>query len=271
MACERNIPASMDPLVVAEIDVRLDTIVRENSVRILFAVESGSRAWGFPSPDSDYDCRFVYVRGHDDYLSLFPKRDVIETAVTPVFDVNGWDVAKALKLMLSGNAVIIEWLTSPIVYRADTQSRADILALAGQIADRNRIAKHYMHLAKQIAAKYLDDPNEVALKKIFYALRPVVALRWLSRHPDARIAPMNFQQLCAGAGLSSEVESLISKLLVEKAASREMGRGPLPGVLAEFIGAELKSAAASFPLDEPPTMQDRELADWYFRKLVAQG
>src|SRR3569832_2200251 len=98
------------PDAVSEVRRRLDD-VRASGVRILLAIESGSRAWGFPSPDSDYDCRFLYLRKTGDYLALFPQRDVIETPLDGEMDVHGWDLQKALKLLLRGNAVVIEWLT----------------------------------------------------------------------------------------------------------------------------------------------------------------
>ena len=108
---------------------RLDSVVRERGVRILHAIESGSRAWGFPSPDSDYDCRFVHCHPLADYARLRPPRDVIETPLTPVLDVNGWDIRKALALGLKGNAVILEWLRSPIVYRGEPGFAAAMDAL----------------------------------------------------------------------------------------------------------------------------------------------
>ena len=120
----RHIHQTMDAAVVGEIDNRLESIRVDENVNIPWAIESGSRAWGFPSPDSDYDCRFVYVRPLADTLRLFPKRDVIEMPITPVFDVGGWELGKALKLLLKGNAVIIEWLMSPIIYDGDPVFRA---------------------------------------------------------------------------------------------------------------------------------------------------
>ncbi|GAB2637937.1 nucleotidyltransferase domain-containing protein [Nocardia goodfellowii] len=110
----RVIPTSMDPAVVGHIDAELDRVQREHRVSVRLAVESGSRAWGFPSPDSDYDCRFVYVGALDNYLTPWPARDVIETPLVGLLDVNGWDLAKALRLLVAGNAVLIEWLMSPI-------------------------------------------------------------------------------------------------------------------------------------------------------------
>lgn len=264
----RHIPASLDPVVVADIDARLEAIEGEHNVSILLAIESGSRAWGFPSPDSDYDCRFVYVRPREDYLALFPKRDVIETPMTAVLDVNGWDLGKALRLMLNGNAVIIEWLTSPIVYRANATFRAEFLALASDTADRVRIARHYLHLAESIIARHLRDPGDVALKKIFYALRPAIALRWLRHHPEARVAPMNFQELCAGAGLAQPLSQEIAALLAEKAQTRELGRGALPAAIRETISRELAEAAAEFEKRPPYPVAHVAAADAFFRRWL---
>src|SRR5262249_47181029 len=139
----RAIPSSMNPSVVAKIDSQLESIAREHGVTIPFAIESGSRAWGFPSPDSDYDCRFIYVRSLEDYLSLFPPRDVIETPLDGDLDVNGWDLAKAIRLLLKGNAVVIEWLTSPIVYTADKWFRDSFFSLSERVANRELVARHY--------------------------------------------------------------------------------------------------------------------------------
>ena len=107
----RAIRASLDVDVVAEIDRRLASVSRDHGVRIPWAIESGSRAWGFPSPDSDYDCRFIFVRPAEVYLGLWPARDVINTPLDAVFDVNGWDLAKAVRLVARGNATAIEWVT----------------------------------------------------------------------------------------------------------------------------------------------------------------
>ena len=104
----RSIDASMDTAIVAAIDDRLGGVAAEQGVRIPWAIESGSRAWGFPSPDSDYDCRFFYVRTGEEYLSPWRPRDVIETPLDAVFDVNGWDLIKAVRLATSGNATFAE-------------------------------------------------------------------------------------------------------------------------------------------------------------------
>jgi predicted nucleotidyltransferase len=117
-------------------------------VAIGLAVESGSRAWGFPSPDRDYDCRFVFIRPLAHYLTPRPRRDVIELPLVDELDVNGWDLAKSLKFLMKGNAVIIEWLTSPLVYRGDEEFCSSFLALARAVADRNLVIRHHLHLSE---------------------------------------------------------------------------------------------------------------------------
>lgn len=103
--------------IVKEINEKLDEIEEKENVRILHAIESGSRAWGFASPDSDYDVRFIYARRREDYLRLDEPRDVIEWQLDDVLDINGWDLKKALKQFARGNATLFEWSGSPIVYR----------------------------------------------------------------------------------------------------------------------------------------------------------
>ena len=166
----RSIPASMDAGKVASIDAGVDSIVLEHGVVIGLAVESGSRAWGFPSPDSDYDCRFVYIRPLAHYLTPWPRRDVIELPLVNDLDVNGWDLAKSLKLLMKGNAVIIEWLTSPLVYRGDEEFRSSFLALASAVADRDLVIRHYLHLGEEFRRRHLSDAAAVPLKKLLAAV-----------------------------------------------------------------------------------------------------
>ncbi|MEN3161558.1 nucleotidyltransferase domain-containing protein [Tistrella mobilis] len=242
----RRIDPGMDSEVVARIDRRLDDLEAAEDMTILLAVESGSRAWGFPSPDSDYDCRFVYLRHTDRYLSPWPPRDVIETPVEGVFDVNGWDLAKALKLMLKGNAVILEWLRSPIVYRGDQAFRQGLLDFAMRHADRELIARHYLHLGERQRMTYFGDGQSVPQKKIFYALRPAAALRWLRLHPDAGIPPMHFPTLMAECEPPAAVAAIAEALMARKARTRELGTEPLDPVLATFIDDTFAEARAIF-------------------------
>src|SRR3546814_6400248 len=115
----------------SRIEALLERIELEHGVRILFAVESGSRAWGFASADSDWDVRFVYARPAEYYLSLAPRRDVIELPIENGIDAGGWDIRKALSLLLNANPTLLEWLKSPIVYR-----RGPVMAQLARLAER---------------------------------------------------------------------------------------------------------------------------------------
>src|ERR1700761_9452058 len=130
----RNIPGEMDAEKVALIDAMLDRIADEHRVFLPLAIESGSRAWGFSSPDSDYDCRFVFVRRAVDHITPWTARDVIELPLEGDLDANGWDLRKALRLLLKGNAVIVEWLRSPVIYRGQAWFRDAFLEFAQRTA-----------------------------------------------------------------------------------------------------------------------------------------
>lgn len=220
----RAIPADLDPRVVADIDATLDAIVRDEGVAIPWAIESGSRAWGFPSPDSDYDGRFLYVRPSADYLSIWPRRDVIEMPLVGELDVNGWDLAKALRLMLKGNAVVLEWLQSPIVYRGDAAFRDALLDLGRRHADRGAIGRHYLHLGERQRRTYFGDDKSVAVKKLFYALRPAAALRWLRMHADAAMPPMHFPTLMAECDPPRDLAALTKELTRAQGGDARAGR-----------------------------------------------
>lgn len=264
----RSLPPEFDPAVVAAIDGRLDAVERDEGVRILLAIESGSRAWGFPSPDSDYDCRFLYVRPRDDYLSLWPRRDVIETPLDAVLDVNGWDLGKALRLVVKGNAVVLEWLQSPITYRGDAGVRAELLAFAKDAADRSAVARHYLHLGVRQYPTYFAQDKQVSVKKAFYALRPAVALRWLRLRPDRSVAPMHFPTLMAESDVDAQLAAVVADLLARKAVTRELGRAPLPAAIRHFIEREFAIAEGGFTEPAPATSARHAAADALFRRLL---
>lgn len=92
--------------IKAKIMQKLSETEAHYNVKIPLAIESGSRGWGFASPDSDYDCRFVYVHERDWYLSVLDKSDIIEYAADPIYDVNGWDIKKVLQHIMKSNAVM---------------------------------------------------------------------------------------------------------------------------------------------------------------------
>lgn len=249
-----------------EVQRRLDAIEAREQCRILFAVESGSRAWGFPSPDSDYDVRFVYARPAEWYLSLSPGRDVIETPIEDDMDVNGWDVRKALHLVLKSNAVISEWMESPIFYRRDAAALRRLRGFADRALHPRAMTYHYLHLARrQVTAK--PSREEIALKRYFYALRPALALRFLRLHAGHR-PPMQLQALMASTELAETASRTIDRLVEIKRKTREMGSGPRIAVLDRLITAETTAAAKLIESAPERSTGDIAAADRLFRRLI---
>jgi predicted nucleotidyltransferase len=266
----RSLGPDFDPLTVDAIDRRLQFIKEAEHATVLLAVESGSRAWGFPSPDSDYDCRFIYLRRRDDYLSLVRCRDVIEIPLDGALDIGGWDLGKALLLLLKGNAVVIEWLTSPFVYAGDRRFRAECLALARAAAQPASLAHHYLHLGERQRRSYFADLRSIQLKKVFYALRPAMALRWLRMHPEQTLVPMHFPTLVEQTDLSLDVLAFVEDLLMRKAATRELGSGPLPPAIAALIDEEFSIAREIWPRTaRRPNSESLTAANVLFRRWIA--
>lgn len=232
---------------------------------IPWGIESGSRAWGFPSPDSDYDCRFLYVRGLGDYLSPWRRRDVIETPLDKVFDVIGWYLAKALRLLVKGNGTLTEWLRSPIVYRGDPVFRDEFLALAEQVTDRALLGRHYRHVGLQHFAT-----ERLSLKRFFYALRPAAVLHWLGAHPDRAVPPMELMAALEDGDAPAEVRAASTELVALKAATHEFGDGEVPDVLARFVDAELTRAERFESAVHPDPARAQELCEAFFERVVAR-
>ncbi|MEV5032739.1 nucleotidyltransferase domain-containing protein [Sphingobium sp. LMC3-1-1.1] len=224
-----------------EIETRLTAIEEAHDVRILLAVESGSRAWGFPSPDSDYDVRFIYVRPRAWYLSLKPGRDVIETPIEDDIDLNGWDIRKALGLLLKSNAVVSEWIESPIRYRPVHSAVAPLAALADQLLDAPGLAHHYANLGRNAAERWLEDHGDVPVKRYFYALRPALAIRCMRLNGNVR-PPMNLQALVELSALPDCMRDEVAKLVEAKRQSNELSNVTRVPALDDLIREELARA-----------------------------
>jgi predicted nucleotidyltransferase len=181
-----------DSTIEQEIQTKLSTIENTYDVNILYACESGSRAWGFASNDSDYDVRFIYAHPKPWYLTIDEKRDVIELPVNNILDIGGWELRKALQLMRKSNAVIFEWLQSPIVYRKDPDFLAHIQHIMGQFFSSRSGAHHYISMAKN-AFDHDLQAGQINIKRYFYALRPLFAALWIVQYRT--VPPMTFEAL----------------------------------------------------------------------------
>lgn len=157
---------------------KLNEIEQKENIKILLAVESGSRAWGFASTGSDYDVRFIYVRKPEHYLRLEKTRDVIELPINDELDINGWDLDKTLRLLYKSNPTLFEWFSSPVVYRKTGFSDRIAPLLKEYFTPSNSIY-HYLGTAKSNYVAYIRGKDEVKAKKYFYVLRPLLACRWI--------------------------------------------------------------------------------------------
>ncbi|MEP3891980.1 MAG: nucleotidyltransferase domain-containing protein [Hellea sp.] len=246
---------------------RLRKIEIDEDVRILFAIESGSRAWGFPSPDSDYDVRFIYARPMGWYLSLVPGRDVIELPIVDDLDINGWDIKKALGLLLKPNPVMLEWLSSPIRYIWNEEVCNLLTDFSKNVAHGPACLNHYLHLGGRQWDIYIDGKDEVKLKKYFYIVRPAMAVRWMRLHP-AIVPPMNFQELLSGIDLSAGLTSDLEDLLYAKSQSKEIGLAPRVASIDAFINAEFAWAKDAVKTISGQKSELRNTADDIFRQII---
>ena len=230
----------------SEIMDQLRDIELANNVTVLYACESGSRGWGFASPDSDYDVRFIYVHRLPWYMQVSPQRDVIEVPISGDLDINGWELRKALGLMKKGNATLIEWLDSPVVYRADEDFLAQMRQAAQQTHQAERSFHHYIHMARGNYRDYLRGQT-VRLKKYLYVLRPLLATLWVEQ--GRGVAPIRFADLVDGLVTDIALQAAISELLLHKRSAKESEYGKPWPVINAFIDREL----SRLELVSPPT------------------
>ncbi|MBD1366800.1 nucleotidyltransferase domain-containing protein [Mucilaginibacter sp. ZT4R22] len=174
------------------INQKLLELEQQQNIRILYACESGSRAWGFASPDSDFDVRFIYARQLNDYLNIADIKDVVELPVNEILDIGGWDLRKALKLFLKSNSPLYEWLQSPIIYQQDDSFATTLQALMSAYYSQRSGANHYLSMAFNTLTNDLQS-SEVKMKRYFYALRPALACQWIIE--KGTVPPMEFAHL----------------------------------------------------------------------------
>ena len=227
---------------------KLNEIEKKENVRILLAVESGSRAWGFASPDSDYDVRFIYVRPKEEYLRLESIRDVIELPIEGDLDINGWDLAKTLQLLRKSNPTLFEWFSSPIVYR-ETPFAEEFRSAMQKYFSSKRGLSHYLSMAVSNYREHLRG-DEVKAKKYFYVLRPILACRWIL---DKGTPPsMMFSELL-DAELDPALRPEVDRLLEIKQNVPELKMIPRVNILNLYLDEsieEIKDRIAGLPEDE---------------------
>lgn len=258
-----------DPAILDRIKASLREIEERDQVRILYAVESGSRAWGFPSANSDYDARFLYVQRPDWYLSINAdaKRDVIERPITDLLDINGWDLRKALGLFVKSNPPLLEWLRSPIVYRDQLGLAAQLRSLLPQYHSPISSAHHYLQMAKGNHREYLKGET-VRLKKYFYVIRPMLAVLWIEQGRGP--APTEFEALLTLIADRTELMAAIRDLLDRKKAGDELDQGAAIPVIDRFLNDEIERLA-DFQAPARPSPLDLRPLNLVFQNALRQA
>lgn len=218
---------------------KLSQIEERENIRIIYACESGSRAWGFASPDSDYDVRFIFIRPVQDYLRVQELPDFIDAELNEVYDINGWDLKKFLKQLYKSNPVIFEWAGSPVVYKTSSEWK-QVLELMKEFVQESSILAHYRGMAKNNVRSNFDT-SEIVLKKYLYVLRPVLACIWIMQKHS--VPPTEFGRLVDEV-LPQELRYIVDELLKAKKNAGEKQKGLRIPELDLFIEVKLNEAAA---------------------------
>lgn len=259
----------MDPSVQAEIQARLKALEAEHDIRVVYACESGSRAWGFASTDSDYDVRFLYAHPQAWYLSLDLQRrsDTLDVPITDDLDLHGWDVRKALQLFRKSNPPLLEWLQSPTVYREDTAVMERWRALLPTYYTPIAAGYHYLHMAQGNYKDYLKGADRIWTKKYLYVLRPLLGIRWIERK-DAPV-PMEFARLVDAGVDRDDLRDAIDRLLTRKRSGEERDEGPRLPVIHAFIEDELDRLQDTH-FASPDGAKPLEPLNAFFRDIVCR-
>lgn len=245
-----------------EIINKLNEIEKKERVKIIYAIESGSRAWGFESIDSDYDVRFIYVRKKEDYLCLDEKSDVIELPIDEVFDISGWDIKKALKLLYKSNPSLLEWFASPIVYK-ETKEASYIREVTPLYFSQKKSYHHYQKMAKTLL-KYINK-EKVPVKKYLYILRCILSSQYIVH--NKKQPPIEIERLIE-CELPNELREDINKLLMIKKNSNEKKYVNRISSLDEFILTNLDERDVSSLMDGESLW---EPLNEVFRKVIEKN
>ncbi len=255
----------VDAAMRERVHLVLRDIEKRYGVRVLYACESGSRSWGFASPDSDYDVRFIYVHAPEWYLRVEPQRDVIEVPVDSELDVCGWEWRKALGLLKGANPTLLEWLGSPVVYEQDSEIMDVLRALVPEWFSAQKSRWHYFSMARKNFRGYLQG-DEVRLKKYFYVLRPLLAVQWLEAGKG--MPPVRFDRLVEGTVQDPLLLNEIKELLEAKQNAGEAKYGPRRPLLHDFITQELAADSDRMLLADSRKRNTDELDALLFRTVM---
>lgn len=245
--------------------IKIREIEEKENIRVLYAVESGSRAWGFASPDSDYDVRFIYVRDKDFYLSLRENKDFIDWELNDVLDINGWDIKKALQHFHKSNATLFEWSNSPIVYYTTNEWKELYRNTACSYFSCKSAMYHYYGTAAKNYHEYLLD-DMVKYKKYFYVLRPILACMWIEEKKCP--PPVLFDELFDTV-LEDKMKPEVMDLLAKKIIMSESDKAPKAAAVNTWIEEKLAYYKDFLDKTEDDRNTDWEPLEKAFRDILS--
>lgn len=257
----------IDQTIHNEIIDRLNALEKEENIKIIYACESGSRAWGFPSADSDHDVRFIYLRRTEWYLSIDEGRDVIEKDILKQIDLSGWDLKKALKLFRKSNPPLFEWLGSPIVYLEKFSIANKLRTFLPEFYSPISCMHHYFHMAEGNYRQYLKG-DRVWIKKYFYVLRPILACKWIEQNRGP--IPTEFNILVDKIIQDEKLKKCINNLVFEKKEGNELYWGPKIPEISEFINNEIDGLKDKLHIMKKRKRTDFEKLNDIFRSALVE-
>lgn len=241
---------------------QLQQIEESHQLRILYACESGSRGWQFPSPDSDFDVRFIYIRSADFYLSVTEQPDHLGFPINDELDIYGWDLKKVLQLIGKSNTTPFEWLQSPIVYQEVDSFKFQLWTLSQYFFSQRINAHHYLGMAKS-AMSTITNNNEISIKKLFYVLRPLLAAKWCLE--KSGIAPMTIDPLLEL--MPKNLQDIVQDLVRYKSTAVEAMAVKIDEDLKNWVEGELELCSQAVKIIEK-TKFDFSLLDTCFLKMI---
>lgn len=244
--------------------MKIKEIEEKENIRVLHVIESGSRAWGFASPDSDYDVRFIYVRDKDFYLSLRENKDFIDWELNEILDINGWDIKKVLQHFHKSNAVVFEWSNSPVVYYTTKEWKKLYDVVASKYFACKASMYHYYGTANKNFHEYLME-DMVKYKKYFYVLRPILACKWIEEKKCP--PPVLFDELVSSV-LEEDMKPVIADLLAKKVQMSEADKAPKVDKLNQYMEDKLAYYKALLDGMDDDRNPDWEPLENAFREMV---
>lgn len=231
--------------VIDTINSALSQTEQRHQLRVLYAAESGSRAWGFASPDSDYDIRFIYLKPLSWYLSVGEPRDSFEAMLPGDLDLAGWELRKTLRLYAKGNMALNEWLGSPMIYREVGPLAQRMREGLAQWFQPVQAIHHYLSMGRRTFEEQLQQQERVAIKRLFYALRPLLCCRWIRQHSSQ--PPTALTALIAGMEISADEQDQIEQVMQIKTQAAERELWPISGWWKRWLEDEIAQAHACDP------------------------